>query len=465
MTIAEEMADYALGLTFNDLSKEVVEQIHKLLLDTIAITIGGFTADASRAARRYVAEVGGQPESTIVGNGVKTSCSNATLVNGIAARYLDQENAYSSIRPGWYGFMQAVKPFSIIPGMLALGERQGSSGRDIVAATFVAYELAGRLADAVIEDPPKGRGWHHSTPISVVAPIALGKLLGLDRDQLANAIGISACRSVIMNILDTHNEPNNMCKNIAENSAVLSGLSAVFLAREGFTGPTRIIEGEHGYIQTFMAGKCDMDELRKGGAKPKIFRILTKNHPADAHAQAAIAATLQLAREHGITAQAVERIKLSSYRWAIEHMGNPSKIIPQNKESADHSLPYIVCRTIMDGEFTAKQYREEKIRDPQVVELIKKVSLEVDPDLDRRFPEALPMRVEITVKGGASYATQIDYPLGHPRNPMTHQDIENKFHQLAGDFMSRSQMDEIASTVYHLEEVDDIRTLMPLLVF
>jgi 2-methylcitrate dehydratase len=464
MTVARELAKMALSLNFADLPAEVVHEVKRATLDTLACAIGGYPSQPSKILQDLARELGGPKESTVIGSGLRTSCLNAILANGAMVRFLDFNDTYLvPVRDRVLG----NHPSEIIPTVLALAEKQGVKGRDVVSAIVVGYELSARFNDAAINAGSatptiEEKGWNTDTRGVFVMPVVAGKLLRLSEGQMEQAIGISGSHNMILGILDATGEEYTMTKNIRFPRTAYGGVLAAFMAKKGFTGPTRVIEGNKGFIQSVMRGEFDVEKLREPIGRFKILDTMYKSVAADATTHGHVTATLQLVREHDIKPGDVAELRIKAGSRCVEHTGDPVKRYPRNKETADHSSYYLTAIAILDRKVGPGQYTPKKLNDPRVRELIDKVKIEADPDLDRFGRAGIS---EIRTKQGATYNVRVEYPRGDPRNPMPDRELEQKFSDMAQKFMTKKQIIKAIDAIYRMDQLNDMGKLVRTVVF
>jgi 2-methylcitrate dehydratase len=464
MTVARDLAKYALGIAFDDLPKEVVHEAKRAVLDALGCAIGGYSGESCKIIRNLVRELEGPKESTLIGSGLRTSCFNAMLANGIAVRYLDFNDAYLNSVGAQ---MTGGHPSEVIPGVLALGEREHSKGRDVISAIVIGYELSAKFLDfecpsTAVAPGITGRGWNPDTRGIFVMPVVAGKLLRLSESQMEHAVGISGCHNMILGIVDTHGEEYSMIKSLRFPLTACSGVMAAMMAKKGFTGPTRVIEGNDGFVQTVMGGDYDVKELTKFGKRFKILDTIYKSVSAEATTHGHLTATLELVREHNIKPNDIVKVKIVGPTRCTKHTGDPIKRSPKIKEMADHSSYYVTAVAILDRQVGPDQYTPQKLKDPRIREMIGKISMEADPSLDQFRRAGI---TEIKTKQGVTYKRRVEYPKGDPRNPMTDQELEDKFRSMAEKFMTEKQIEKLITTVYGMEKLDDINRLMSAMVF
>jgi 2-methylcitrate dehydratase len=453
------MARWALDLTYGKLPPEVVHEAKRAIVDTIGCALGGYESDARRIAERVLQRLGGVSECTIVGGGQKVSCLAATLINGIMVRYLDFNDTYSiPIKNTQVGSHSS----EIIPGALALAERNRVSGRDFLASVVVGYELCGRMIAGCCEIPFAERGWNTDTRGAFVMPIVAGKLLGLTEDQVVNAVGISGAHGGVLGVLDAPREPYTMAKNTRFPLAAYGGLLAAFLAQEGFTGPERVLEGQRGFVEAIFQGDYNLEVLTRNNGHFRILDNRYKMFAAENTTQGHISCTLHLVRTHHLKPEDIDVVYVRAGSRAIAHTGDPAKRRPHNKETADHSSWYLTAVAIREGEVGPRQYRPEMYTDPCVLALIDRIHLEAVPEFDGS-PAA--GEVEIRTKSGQSFTHRVLHPKGTPQDPMSDADLERKFRDLAEVHIPGGRIDRLLEQFWSLDRIPDISTLPPLFAF
>jgi 2-methylcitrate dehydratase len=460
MSVAHELAKFINDLAFRDLPPDVIHQTKRVLIDTLGCAIGGYDSEASYAIQEWIKELGYPEEATVFGSGLRTSCLNASFANGAMVRYLDYNDTAFIIQGEVY--RTGYHPSEVIPPILALGERQHLSGKEVIAIIVAGYDLSLCFLEAVIGPGMEKKGWNGDLRGAYIMPAIAGKILGLNERQIENAIGISGSCHSVLGILDTPAEEYTMTKNIRFPTMAYAGIMAAMLAHKGFTGPTTIIEGHDGFVEVIMKGEYDITKIVPKKGKFAIQETCFKSIIADFSSHGHLTATLKLAREHNIRPEDIAEIRITTSKRCAEHTGDPIKKYPKNKETADHSSYYLTAIAIIDRQIGPDQFKPEKFLDPKVRELIDKVILQGDPNLDKVRPAGIS---EIIMKQGQKYQCRVDYPRGHPRNPMTDEEIVEKFRSMASPYMSEGQMRQIIDTVFELDKLDDIGKLNRLMVF
>jgi 2-methylcitrate dehydratase len=453
VTVSEKLARYAATLTFADLPAEVVREAKRSLLDTLGVTYGGHASESSAMVLDLVRELGGPAESTVIGTTLKAPCANAALANGAMLRFPDYLDTF--FNPAAYA--SSTHACENIPVALATGEREGRSGKDLIVAIVLGYEIGGRFVDS-FKVSTATRGFHHSTIGQYVTPLVAGKMLGLNEKQLAHAVGISGCHGTALQILDSEGEEFCMAKNVAYPFAAQNGITAALLAKKGFTGHRPIIEAKGGFADSVMGGQIDLTHLAEGGDSFKIMKANMKPFAVCSLSTGLAAGTLELVTRHDILPDDVASIRIRASEWCVEHNGDPAKRFPTNKETADHSAPYIAAVAVIERAMGLDQYSDDRYKDPKVHALIDKVTMTPGPELDN-----LAAVVEIERKDGRTFTARADPPKGDYRNRMTDAEVEAKFRSMARKRLSEKRMTEVIECVSRLETLGNTATLLRML--
>lgn len=456
MSVAERLAEYVVGLSFENLPENVINSAKQVLLDTLGCAIGGYDGEPSKIVRSLIEGTGARGKSTIIGSGAKTTAPNATLANGVMARILDFNDVYIA--------RDATHPNEpVILPALAVGEERRVSGQQLITAIVAGYEVDMRFAE-VVSKGIDARGFSQTATLGqYVTPIVAGKLMGLNADQIANAVGICGCHNISLG--GVWYGKVTMTKQILNAFSAQSGVVAAQLAEKGFTGPTKIIEGTMGFCEAVAGGACDLDKLTKDlGEGYKIVDCWIKAHSCCLRAHPAIDATLELVRMHNLTAEDVKKIRVRTYKIAVEEVSGPIKYKPASVPEAQFSLPYCLASAIIYRLIGPDQFTQDRLTDPRVLDLASKVAVEADPELEKSYPEMLPAVVELETNKGLKVSKRADFQKGHSRNPLTDEELRGKFKNLASKFMKERQISDLISAVYNLEEIDDVGKLAKMLV-
>ncbi len=464
--LAERLARYCHSLTFKDIPETVVHEVKRRVLDSLGCALGAWNAPPCRFARQVAQRVKIVRGATLWGTGHKTLPELATFAIGSLVRYFDFNDTYLAKEP--------AHPSDNIPAVFAVAESMGASGKRVIQAIALAYEVQCRLCDAAALRP---RGWDHVTYGPFSSALAAANIMKLSETKTRHAVNLAGVANVALR--QTRVGDLSMWKACAFSNAARNGVFAVMLAQRGMTGPAPIFEGEKGFMK-LVSGPLEVapfgsepDQAREmDGSHPPGFKILEtyiKHYPVEYHAQTAVEAALELRAEvrqaeGGDAIRHLSEIEIGSYDVAIEIIGRePEKWQPTTRETADHSFPYCVAVALLDGRVTLESFGPQRLRDSAVCELMKKVRVVRDTDFVDRYPAAMPTRITVRTREGKTYTKQKDLPLGHPGNPMSDQELEGKFRRLVGGRLGRARTEDLIRLVWRLEQMKDIGTLMPLL--
>jgi 2-methylcitrate dehydratase len=286
-------------------------------------------------------------------------------------------------------------------------------------------------------------------------------MLGLDAEMMQHAIGISGSRMVTLGAVTAGKL--TMMKNTVDPLATQSGVLAALLAERGYSGPEHVIDGKEGLVHC-MGPEWKLELLEDGlGDDFRITRCGMKAFPTEALTHAPISCTLDLIKEHDLRADQVEKVHIRSLARAADILADPSKYDPRTKETADHSLPYVIACAVAERQVTPLQFTEGKINDPTIRAQLNKVEVVADPEIEALFPKLQRVVVTIRTTDGREVTKQIDYPKGDPRNPLTDTEIEEKFDALAEPVLSEDRRKQVKEAVWTLERQEAISDLMHLL--
>jgi len=451
MTITAEISKFAADLEFQRLSEDAVYQAKRFLLDSLGCALGGFQQHDVLIALEVLGEIAGRGPCTVIGTGQHLDPVSASLANALMIRCMDYNDIYWKQDP--------CHPSDIFPAALACAERSASDGRELIVGLVLGHEFEMRFCEAAFPGI-RERGWHHATLTAFVSPIVAGRMLRLSWEQTQHAVGISASRHATLGAVTAGKL--TMMKNTVDPMATQSGILAALLAEKGHTGPEHVVDGKEGLTHCF-GPEWKLDVLTDGlGESWRITQCGMKAFPAEALTHTPISAVLDLVKEYDLHPDNVEKVHVRSLARAADILSDPSKYDPRSKETADHSLPYVIAAALVDRQVTPLQFTPEKIMDEKIRAQLKKVQVVADPEIEQVFPALQRAIVTIRTTDGREYTKQLDFPKGDPRNPLTDKEIEEKFHALAGPVMSKAARRKLVDAVWKLEQLTSVSELMKL---
>jgi len=452
-SLSGKMAQWALDLQFEDIPEKSIWEAKRFLLDSIGCALAAVNNEDMEAMYRFTEKLGGTPEASVIGREYKTNASNAALMNCLLTRAMDYNDIYWEEDPS--------HPSDLIGAALAAGEVNGKSGKEILEAIIVNYELMLRWCHAA-HPGVREIGWHHASLVQFVSPVVAGKLYDLDLDQMVAAVGISSSSHFTLGGVVAGHLTN--MKNTAAPLASQAGVIAAMIAREGYSGPVEVFEGKEGVFEVIDSVEWRPEWVLKDlGKEFMITKCAYKAFPTEALTHQPISAAMQVCQEQNLAAEDINEVLVETTIRGADILSDPSKFKPKTKETADHSLPYVVAAAVADGNVLPSSFSDEKLKDPRIWDLLGKIKVVADPEIDAMFPGVKRARVTITNNEGQSFTAQVDNAKGSPLNPMSDEEIISKFRANAGAVLSVDQQDKVIDLTWRFDELEEISSFMVLL--
>lgn len=448
MPFAHELAQWVLAFDAGSIPLHVIEKTKAHLLDSLGCAFGALDEEAPRGTLRTVEILGGTPDCTVIGTGIRTSVANAVLANGVLVRTLD----LNDLATGWGG---AGHPSDTIPVALAMGERLGSSGRDVLGATVLGYQIASRIPS---RSDGRGSSWDGATGAGVVASAMAGWLMKLSPDRLANALALGISHSGTLSIV--RRGQLSAAKSIASSMAAHTAVTATLLAAEGVTGPPTALEE---WSKATLGGADLAPMIAPLTGEFGIMHVGLKAHPCIGTAQTAVEAALRVRSAMPAPLPEIERVEIhmADIPFVRGQVDDQERRNPTTRETADHSFPFLVAVALLDGELTLRQFEKDRWFDPTVRALMDRMTIEPDPALNRHLPGAFPSAVRVFDRSGKEYGEEVPYQPGHNKNFMSPAQVQAKFHRFS-QVVPQAQRDAIIAAVDGLDAAASVRPPMEL---
>ena len=451
-TVTARMSRWAADLEYEHLSAEAVYQAKRFFLDSMGCALGGYQQHDVKIALEVLDEIAAPGPATVIGTGRRVDPVSASFANALMIRCMDYNDIYWKQDPS--------HPSDIFPAAMACCERARSGGKELIVGLVLGHEFEMRLCEAAFPGI-RERGWHHATLTAFVSPIVAGRALHLPWEKIQHAIGISASRHCTLGAVTAGKL--TMMKNTVDPMATQSGVLAALLAEKGYSGPEHVIDGKEGLTQVFKP-EWKLNLLTDGlGESWRITQCGMKAFPTEALTHTPISAVLDLVKNNDLHPDQVEKIQIRSLARAADILSDPSKYDPHTKETADHSLPYVIAAALVERQVTPAQFTMKKIMDPRIREQLRKIEVVADPEIEKVFPALQRVIVHINTKDGRTYSKQLDFPKGDPRNPLTDLEVEEKFAALADEVLSSDAQKRVKDAVWNLERVGSVNELMELM--
>jgi 2-methylcitrate dehydratase len=444
--VLRQIADFAIDIRFDDIPEAVVQAARERLLDTAGCAIGALGCETARVGHAVATQaVAPERSGRVIGSADTMSAASATFINGCLIRDLDFNDTY----PGGH-------PSDSLAPPLAVGPQLGSSGADLVTAAVIAYEIFIRIQMA---GQLREKGWDNGFGIGVGTSAALAYLMGLDRERTAHAIALTATSNVPMRA--TRAGMLSMWKGAATAFATQSAVLSTQLAAAGMTGPEAPFTGRHG-LADLITGTIDLRLFGTAGGDWVMPLAKIKYWPVVYNMQALVWCAIELRDK--LEGRDVASIEVKTYWSAWHESGSePAKWDPRTRETADHSLPYILAWTLRHGSIGPEAFVPEAYLDESLRPVMNRVTVAIDDEIEKDFPAVVRMRVRATDVEGNTHNIETVNPLGHEANPVSSAELGTKFRRLCTGRLSAEAIDAALAMWWSIEK-HTARDLMDCLI-
>jgi len=409
MELAEKIAEFIVNTEYDSLNEKVIKEVKRRILDSVGVALAAKDSQPARIIRDTMRFYNGNIP-TITGE--TTTLEMATFYNSFLIRYLDLNDTYLSKEP--------LHPSDLLGGLFALGYYLDLKGTDIILSAAIGYEIGVRLCDAA---SLRSRGVDHVVFLGLAASSAYSKILRLDFNKALNAISLSLVPNIALR--ETRSGELSMWKGAAAANAARNAMFANLLAYNGFTAPKKPFTGKFGLINVILKGDFDLNKFSRIEKPEGILKTHIKKYPVEYHAQAAV----ELAKKIKYDGE-ISKIILETYEAAKTILADTEeKWRPRNRETADHSLPYIFAVSLLKRDFWLESY--DLIDDEKVLSLMKKIEVVEVPEYTKVYADELPIKAIIYTDKGR-FEDEVRIPRGHARNPMSDEELKEKFLRLTG---------------------------------
>jgi 2-methylcitrate dehydratase len=449
-TITEDIGAYASTLKYEDLPAEVIHQAKRFIVDTVGCAFGGFASEPCDIARELAALVTSSQPATIFCSGEKTSVELAAFANDVMIRYLDFNDGYISKGSG--------HPSDSIAPLLAIAEANHFSGREVIVATVLAYEVFCRICDAWDNKP---NGIDHTTMGVIASATGVARLLGLTRQQITEAINITVAGNIALNQTRIGNV--SKWKACGYASANRNAIFAAQVAARGMTGPRQVFEGRDGFFKVVSRAPFQLAPFGGNGRPFGIMQCHLKQFPLGNFSQTVVTAILE-ARTLVEDIGEIAEVHIRTSQTALNIMAdNPEKWHPRNRETADHSIPYTAAVALKYGTVDQSYFGEEYLDDKELLEMVGRVKCSASEEANRRSEINL-CDLDLIMRSGQRKSIRVEYHRGHWRNPMSDAEIEKKFRSLVADMLPATRVDALLKQLWKLEDLREIKSLIEMTV-
>ena len=449
MDYTKKVSEFVAQTTYEGLPAKAIELAKQAILDSVAVTLAGSIEPAGKICAQIAREESTSKDSSVFGQGFKTSSTQAAFANGTAGHALDYD----------YNFVYMGQPTSCLAAAIfALSEKLGRNGRDFLEAYVVGFEVTTKLVCSIPDHSSK-EGWHSAGTLGALgAAVACAKLLGLQVEAVRTTLGIAA--SMASGFIWNY---GTMTKPLHAGLAARNGVLAAKLASSGFTANRSILEGAKGFHESYSRGSpYDLAVIESLGKSFELVEreIGFKAYPCGGLTHSAVDAVLEMCTQ-GLSPGTIDDIHVGvtphTYSKVLDK-------IPETGIQSKFSMGYILARAIIDGKVTLDTFTEEAIRDTSVIRLAEKVHMEVDPELEEDAEGSRPSKVRIRLKDGRTISGRVDYAKGTAKKwPLTSEELRDKFINCARRALREKAVLEAASMIEKLETLDSVAPLCRLL--
>lgn len=455
LTLSQQIAEIGEKLRFEDLPKEVVENSKKMILDVIGNIVCARHLESSKCIAGAVKALGGNPTSTVVGFGFKTSAQMAALANAVMGHSFDMDDDH---RKGTQHSTVVV-----FPACFAVAEQYSKTGKELITAFVFGSEITIRLGEAFLGESYY-QGFHPTGTCGVFgATGGVSKLIGLDAKRMTAALGLAGSQS--SGLLE-YKAQGTWSKRFQAGHPAMSGVLGSYVAETGYTAPTSIWDGEDGFLRAYSyQDKYDanliIDEF---GKRWEMNSNSIKVHACCRFSAPLADCGLDLFRR-GVDPDQVDSILARVGKFTIKTLCVPEekKYHPETEVDAQFSLPYAVACAMVKGKTSIYEFTEEAIKDREVIALAEKVKWVMDPEVEKVYPEYYPCTVEVTMKDGSVISSHVDYPKGDPENPVSWDEAVEKFRFMAGQHLGLVEINRLIELCGKLDELDNIHEIAALI--
>jgi 2-methylcitrate dehydratase len=443
--IAAALARFAHTLRYEDLPDDVVRAAKRTILDTMGCAIGGYKTVPSQIALKLASAVSSKHGATVFCSGIKTSHELAVFANGVMIRNLDFNDAYTTPVGGGH-------PSDTLGALLSSAEVAGRSGRDLILAVAIAYEVFCKISDVF---DIKTLGLDQSTVLGLASVIGAGWLMGLSQEEMVNSIGITVGGNTAIN--EGRVGALSNWKDYATAEASRKAIFSAQLAQAGMTGPGQIFEGPSGFFRVIAHKPFELPKL---GEPFSILRAVTKRFPLGQYSQTVAEAASQIRSFFNDTDE-IQEVNIGVSHNAIRVMaGSPDKWRPASHETADHSMPYAAAVVLMYGTIDDRFYEDPYLHDSRLLDLVGKVHCVATAEADLHEKDYNMTDFEIVLKSGQRKSVRVDYHRGHWKNPMSDLELETKFRSLAARQLSAKRIDALLGQLRNVEKMPKAGALL-----
>ncbi len=442
------LAEFLAELTYDDIPQDVLEAAKVLILDLIGCSLGAAEMTEGRVAKDVAKTMLGAPEALVLGLGIRSSAAHAAYLNGLTSHVIELDDTHreSITHVG----------AAVIPAALAVAERDGASGKQLLAAVVAGYEACLRVANAV--QPSLWRRGYLSMGAcgSFGAAASAAHLRGLDVEKMRWALGLAGTQTGGLNA-SIYGE-GDMGKRLVPAAAAQNGVISAIFAEKGLTGPANILEQDKGFCKSF-SDVYNLDRITDDlGTVWETAKTSIKPYSCCRYNHAAIDGLLSIMQDESIDADDIETITVRTYDIAVTN--RPHRTNPKTPFDAKMSIPYTLAIVAHLGNADEASFNDETIARTDFQAFAGRVKVEADPEMSAVFPREWPAETIVLLKDGRTLTRYVPFPKGEPEAPMSREELERKFKSLAAVVLSEAAQDKVIDVIWNLDKHDSLDPLI-----
>jgi 2-methylcitrate dehydratase PrpD len=458
--LTREVAEFICGTEARELPSDLIEVGKKSILDGIGLALSGSVAKSGELVRRHLGDLGlAAGPSTVIGSALRIAPRFAAFANGVGIHADDYDDTQLAVAADRVYGLLTHPTAPALPAALAIGELVGASGSDVMLAYHLGVEVECKIAEAI--NPRHYQTGFHATATcgTFASAAAASKLMGLDAETTTRALSVAGSQSAGL-----RENFGTMTKPFHAGRSSESGVVAAQFASYGWTAADTILEAPRGFFRAAGGGYDENAIVGKLGAPWTFVQpgVSIKPHPSGSLTHPGMTEMLRLIREHGIRAADVKRVRVGT------NSNMPNALIhhrPTNELQAKFSMEFCMAILLLEGRAGLNEFTDEVVMRPDVQAMLQKVDFVIDDEAERAGYHKMTTIIDIELADGRTISGRSDFGKGSPSNPMTYEEVADKFRECA-EFarFPRQRADEVVAMVRDFESLGSIDRLMTLLL-
>ncbi|MBI5966720.1 MAG: MmgE/PrpD family protein [Deltaproteobacteria bacterium] len=444
--ILERIGSYAASFPYEDLPASAIRAVKHKFIDTMGCALCAYLWEPCKIVRSLCFPMESGLTARVIGSLFRTTPEMAAFVNSTMVRTADFNDSYRIKR--------ATHTSDAIPAGLAMAEAVHADGKRLITSIALTYEMGVLFSEKI----GTMKDWNPD-PCALAATLGsamgAGKILGLNKEQFSDAASMALVANI--NLGSRLTGEHSMYKEVYAGVSARQGIFAALMARVGITGPTETIEGENG-LNT-LVDTVEIEPLGGNGVQFAVERSILKPYPARDAMQVPIKVALEVRKK--VSPSEIKSVHVWTTRApAAVAKNTPEVWAPETKETADHSMPFVVAAALIDGDVTVESYTRQRFMDKDIRDMMGKIRIDEDPEFTKQSPGKFNCRIKVDTQDGNSHTVHQVFTLDELRQEWTDEAVEGKFRRLARDLLTPAQIQVSLDLMWHLEDLDDAARIL-----